>query len=242
MAEANKLRVSELDFDQIKTNFKSYLKEQDIFRDYNLDGSTISHLLDVLSYNTHYNAFYLNMIANEMFIDSAVTRNAMISLAKMLGYTPKSRTGARANVDISITPDDSPSNVTIVKNTKFNSSINGVNFIFVTDQSYSTTANGDNATVTIKNVELVEGEPLSFTYTANTADTSQRFTIPNRGVKQAGFHVLVGASMPNVLVELGFITNRNDRRILSQSKYRQKMADAIFDAISKYKDEYEKNL
>lgn len=73
-------------------------------------------------------------------------------------------------------------------------------------------------------------------------ELAKRFTIPNRGVKQAGFHVLVGASMPNVLVELGFITNKNDRRLLSQSKYRQKMADAMFDAISKYKDEYEKNL
>ena len=73
-------------------------------------------------------------------------------------------------------------------------------------------------------------------------ELAKRFTIPNRGVKQAGFHVLVGASMPNVLVELGFITNKNDRRLLSQSKYRQKMADAMFDAISKYKYEYEKNL
>ena len=74
MAEATKLRVSELDFDEIKANFKSFLKEQDIFRDYNSDGSVIAQLLDILAYNTHYNAFYLNMIANEMFLDSAVTR------------------------------------------------------------------------------------------------------------------------------------------------------------------------
>ena len=84
MAEASKLRVSELDFDQIKNNFKKYLSEQDIFRDYNLEGANISMLLDILAYNTHYNAFYLNMVANEMFIDSATTRNAMISLSKLL--------------------------------------------------------------------------------------------------------------------------------------------------------------
>ena len=166
MAEATKLRVSELDFDQIKSNFKNYIKEQDIFRDYNLDGSVISHLLDILAYNTHYNSFYLNMVANEMFIDSATTRNAMISLAKQLGYTPKSRTGARANVNLSITPDDNPSNITVAKHTKFSSTINGVNYIFVTDKSYSTTANADNATVTISNVTLIEGEPLSFRYTS----------------------------------------------------------------------------
>ena len=141
MAEATKLRVSELDFDQIKNNFKSFLKEQDIFRDYDQDGSAISQILDILAYNTHYNAFYLNMVANEMFIDSATTRNAIISLSKLLGYTPKSRTGAKANVNISITPDDAPSNITIAKNTKFNSVINGVNYTFLTDKSYSTTAN-----------------------------------------------------------------------------------------------------
>ena len=74
------------------------------------------------------------------------------------------------------------------------------------------------------------------------SELSKRFTTPNRGVKQAGFHVLVGASMPNVLVELGFITNKSDHRMLSQSKYRKKMAEAIFDAIVTYKNEYEKTL
>ena len=122
------------------------------------------------------------MVANEMYIDSATTRNAMISLSKLLGYTPKSRTGATANVNISITPDDAPANITVVKNTQFNTVINGVNFSFVTDKSYSTTANSDNSTVTISNVTLIEGDPLTYRYTANTQDSSQRFTIPNRGV------------------------------------------------------------
>ena len=191
MAEATKLRVSELDFDEIKANFKSFLKEQDIFRDYNSDGSVIAQLLDILAYNTHYNAFYLNMIANEMFIDSATTRNAMISLSKLLGYTPKSRTGAKANVSISITPDDSPSNITIAKNTVFNSVIEGINYSFVTDQSYSTTANADNSVVTISNVSLIEGDPLTYRYPANTQDSSQRFTIPNRGVDHSTVSVSI---------------------------------------------------
>ena len=191
MSEASKLRVSELDFDQIKNNFKSFLSEQEVFRDYNLDGSNISMLLDILAYNTHYNAFYLNMVANEMFIDSATTRNAMISLSKLLGYTPKSRTGAKANVNISITPNDSPANITIAKNTKFNSAIDGINYSFVADQSYSTTTNSDNATVTIQNVSLVEGDPLAFNYTANTKDSSQRFTVPNRGVDHSTITVSI---------------------------------------------------
>mgnify|MGYP006181952457 CR=1 FL=1 len=191
MAEASKLRVSELDFDQIKNNFKSFLKEQDVFRDYNLEGSTISHLLDILAYNTHYNAFYLNMVANEMFIDSATTRNAMISLSKLLGYVPKSRTGAKANVNISITPNDAPANITIAKNTKFSSAIDGINYTFVADQAYSTTANSDNATVTVQNVSLIEGDPLTFSYTANTKDSSQKFAVPNRGVDHSTITVSI---------------------------------------------------
>ncbi len=191
MAEATKLRVTELDFDQVKNNFKNFLKEQDIFRDYTSDGSVISQLLDILAYNTHYNAFYLNMVANEMFIDSATTRNAIISLSKLLGYTPKSRTAAKANVNISITPNDSPANITVAKNTKFNSVINGVNYTFVTDKSYGTTANNDNSVVTIENVSLIEGDPLTFQYTANTQDSSQRFTIPNRGVDHSTITVSI---------------------------------------------------
>jgi len=191
MSEVTKLRVSELDFDEIKTNFKSFLKEQDVFRDYNLEGSTISHLLDILAYNTHYNAFYLNMVANEMFIDSATTRNAMISLSKLLGYVPKSRTAAKANVNISITPNDAPANITIAKNTKFSSAIDGINYTFVADQSYSTTTNSDNATVTINNVTLVEGDPLTYNYTANTKDSSQKFSIPNMGVDHSTITVSI---------------------------------------------------
>ena len=182
MAEASKLRVTELDFDQIKDNFKSYLTSQEQFKDFDTTGSAMSVLMDLLAYNTHYNAFYLNMIANEMFIDTAVTRNSLMSLSKMLGYTPKSRRSATANVNLSITPTDNPSTVTIAKNTKFNSTINGVSFTYVTDKSYSVDAKGDNATLTVSGVQLKEGEPLTFRYTANTSDDTIKYRIPNRGV------------------------------------------------------------
>ena len=88
MAQTTKrLRVTELDFNDIKTNLKSYMKSQETFKDYDFEGSAMNTLLDVLSYNTHYNAVYANMVANEMFLDSAVKRDSVISLAKHLGYT-----------------------------------------------------------------------------------------------------------------------------------------------------------
>ena len=181
MAAPSNLRLTGLDFDELRSNFKNYLETQEEFTDYDSTGSAFSVLLDVLSYNTHINSFYLNMIANEMFIDTAIKRNSLMSLSKMLGYLPKSRKSSYANVTISVTPTDNPSNITIAKNTRFKSEINGITFTFVTDRSYSAVANG-NSTVTLSNIELVQGEPLTFRYTANTSDHSIKYKIPNRGI------------------------------------------------------------
>ena len=181
MAAPSNLRLTGLDFDELRSNFKNYLETQEEFTDYDSTGSAFSVLLDVLSYNTHINSFYLNMIANEMFIDTAIKRNSLMSLSKMLGYLPKSRKSSYANVTISVTPTDNPSNKTIAKNTRFKSEINGITFTFVTDRSYSAVANG-NSTVTLSNIKLVQGEPLTFRYTANTSDHSIKYKIPNRGI------------------------------------------------------------
>ena len=181
MAAPSNLRLTGLDFDELRSNFKNYLETQEELTDYDSTGSAFSVLLDVLSYNTHINSFYLNMIANEMFIDTAIKRNSLMSLSKMLGYLPKSRKSSYANVTISVTPTDNPSNITIAKNTRFKSEINGITFTFVTDRSYSAVANG-NSTVTLSNIKLVQGEPLTFRYTANTSDHSIKYKIPNRGI------------------------------------------------------------
>ncbi len=99
-----KLKVAELDFDAIKSNLKAFLKSQSEFNDYNFEGSGMSVLLDILSYNTHYMGYYLNMVSNEMFIDTAIKRGSVVSHAKLLGYVPRSRVAARAVVDLTITP------------------------------------------------------------------------------------------------------------------------------------------
>ena len=99
-----KLKVAELDFDTIKTNLKGFLRDQQEFSDYDFEGSGMSILLDLLAYNTHYMGYYLNMVANEMFLDTALTRDSVVSHAKLLGYTPRSAVASRAAVNISITP------------------------------------------------------------------------------------------------------------------------------------------
>ena len=95
----SQLNVTELDFATIKENLKTFMQSQEEFQDYNFDGACLTILLDILAYNTHYNAFYLNMAVNEVFIDSAVKRESVVSLAKLLNYTPRSSKGAKARIN-----------------------------------------------------------------------------------------------------------------------------------------------
>ena len=136
---ASKLKVSELDFDAIKSNLKNFLGDQNELSDYNFDGSAMAVLMDLLAYNTHYNAFYLNMIVNEMFLDTASLRNSVVSRAKHLGYTPTSVRGAKAYVDLTITPANTPTNIVIAKDTQFNATVNGISYIFSTSNSVTVT-------------------------------------------------------------------------------------------------------
>jgi len=177
MAEIQKLNIAELDFDTIKNNLKDYFGSQSEFTDHDFGGSAISVMLDVLAYNTYYNAYYVNMLASESFLDSAQLRDSVVSKASMLGYTPQSTTGAKANVSITVTPNDAPATVTIDKFTQFTSSVNGTSYVFCT--SGSSTVVADAGAYVASGVELVQGIPLTFKYTANTANTDQKFLLPN---------------------------------------------------------------
>ena len=177
MAEIAKLNIAELDFDSIKNNLKDYFASQAEFTDHDFGGSAISVMLDILAYNTYYNAYYVNMLASESFLDSAQLRDSVVSKASMLGYTPQSSTGAKANVSITVTPADAPASVTIDKHTQFTSTVNGTSYTFCT--SGSTTVLANNGAYVATGVELTQGTPLTFRYTANTSNTEQKFLLPN---------------------------------------------------------------
>ena len=113
-----RLRVTESYFDDVKANLKTFLKAQNEFTDYNFEGSGMAVLLDLLAYNTHYLGFNMNMLANEMFLDSAALRSSIVSHAKMLGYTPSSPRAPRASIDIKLN-NAIGSSVTMVKGTVF---------------------------------------------------------------------------------------------------------------------------
>lgn len=156
-----KLNISELDFESIKAQLKDYLRNQTQFKDYNFEGSNMSVLLDVLAYNTFQNNFYTNMAINEMFLDSAVLRNSIVSHAKELNYLPRSRKSARAVVRVTIQDNTiSGQTVTIPQYSIFTSNYLGQNFEFVTDKTYVArkTAPG---TFVADNVEIFEGVMLA---------------------------------------------------------------------------------
>lgn len=121
-----KINVTELDFDAIKSNIKEFLSGQEQFQDYDFEGSAMSVLMDTLAYNTHYNALYNNMTINEMFLDSARKRSSVVSLAKHLGYTPRSAKCASATVNITVAGGtSSPTNLTIPAFSQFNTTVDG---------------------------------------------------------------------------------------------------------------------
>jgi len=176
MATNKKLEVTDLDFDTIKTNLKKFLRQQDQFTDYDFEGSTISSLLDVLAYNTHYNGVYANVLANEMFLDSADMRNSIVSHAKHVGYTPRSATAPYADVDL-VVNNATGATLTAAQGTTFTSTVDGVSYNYIVKEDTTTTP--VDGVYTFKNLNLYEGTLVTNKYTVNTTDANQRFLIKN---------------------------------------------------------------
>lgn len=195
-----KINITELDFDAIKNNLKNYLRSQSEFQDYDFEGSAINILLDILAYNTHYNAYYMNMIANEMFMDSSTLRSSTVSHAKLLGYTPRSATSSLAVVNLTVTrgAGDTTSTLTIPRFTPFMSeALNGASFRFLnmTEQTVQVSANKFNFT----ELELKEGQETSYVFTVSDAtNPNQIFVLPDLNVDTSTIEVLVQKSSTSV--------------------------------------------
>jgi len=180
MAANKKINITELDFDAIKANLKTFLQGQSEFSDYDFEGSGLSVILDILAYNTHYNALYDNLAVNELFLDSAIKRNSVVSLAKTLGYTPRSAKCATADVNIQVTSiNNGPAVIIIPALSAFSTTIDGRSFTFYNREPISAT--GPATVYNMNNVRLTEGEFLSFRFDVAEGNTS-RFIIPNRNV------------------------------------------------------------
>ena len=189
MTANNQLEVTELDFNDIRNNLKNFLSSQTQFQDYDFEGAGMAVLLDILAYNTHYNAFYTNMVANEMFLDTAQQRDSIVSKAKELGYVPTSAIGATANVNIEFA--GIPSNVTnftLEKNSKFATTLDDVRYTFVTPEEYNITKNSNN--VFAADISLREGTPLTYKFTVDSRNPI-KYVIPNTNVDTSSIVVKV---------------------------------------------------
>jgi hypothetical protein len=180
MAANKKINITELDFDAIKVNLKEFLKGQSEFSDYDFEGSGLSVILDILAYNTHYNALYDNLAVNEMFLDSAIKRNSVVSLAKSLGYTPRSAKCAIADVNVQVTSINAgPAVIVIPALSPFSTTIDGRTYTFYNRSPISAT--GPSSVYQMNNIRLTEGEYLSYRFDVATGNTS-RFILPNKNV------------------------------------------------------------
>jgi hypothetical protein len=188
---ATKLEISQLDFDGIKDNLKTFLSQQDEFTDYDFEGSGMNVLLDVLAYNTHYIGYNANMLANEMYLDSADQRASVVSLAKQVGYTPRSAVASQATIDVLVN-NATGASITMSRGTKFTTTVDSTNYSFVNNADVSITPS--DGVYKFSNLVVYEGTYLNYKYTANTSDTDQRFIIPNDNVDTTTLTVKVQES------------------------------------------------
>lgn len=221
------ISLTSLDFASHKESLKAYLKEQDSFKDYDFEGSNLNVLLDVLSYNTYLNSFYLNMVGNEMFLDTAQLRDSVVSHAKELNYLPKSFTSATANVTISITTSDpNKRSVVIPRGAPFVTKVGSTNYTFTTDQNF--VISSANTTFVAENITLYEGNIQSDTYVVDYSNPV-KYTISAKNVDVSSVRVTI--------IEDNGKTQKAYSR--AQTLFNQNADSEIFFIQSAFNDQYE---
>jgi hypothetical protein len=191
---ATTLKITELDFPDIKNNLKNYLKQQTVFTDYDFDGSGLNILLDVLAYNTHYNAMAAHLALNEAFLDSAQIRGNAVSRARMLGYVPRSQLSPRASLTVVVTRPSTDTSTTLQmpRGTKFNTEVEGESFQFVTLETQ--TAGISGGTFTFNNVGIAEGTYNSIKYRVDNDLENQKHQLSHTNADTSTLRVRVQAN------------------------------------------------
>ena len=209
MAKINKLNVTELDFDQIKQNLKNFLKSQSEFTDFNFDGSGLNVLLDVLAYNTHYNALNAHYSLNEAFLDSAQIRGNIVARAKQLGYIPRSILSPRAKVSLSVTVEPSQEStatgvLTLPRGTRFQTQVDGTTFNYLVKDAVSAELSGASGSkkYVFDEIDLVEGELRTLKYRVDNDIESQKFQLSDINADTSTLRVRVQESETSTAFDL----------------------------------------
>ena len=207
------MRVSDLDFSTIKNNLITFMQSQDAFTDMNFAGSALNTIIDLLSYNTYYNSIIANAIVNESFLDSATSRGAVISKAKAIGYYPTSYVSPKSLVNITVnSPVGNPTSIILPKGSNFTSTIDGVNYKFITLDNYETSPVA--GIYTFHNVQLFEGTLSTYSYVVDTTNTLQHFIIPNQAADLSSLKVYIQNSSSDATLTL-YTQNTDITKLLS---------------------------
>ena len=199
---AARLQVTDLDFDTIKTNLKNFLRQQSEFTDYDFEGAGLNVLLDILAYNTHYNAYYLNMVANESFLDSATTRDAVVSHAKTLNYVPYSVTAPKATVNVTVASTTTDADTATLPRgyTFFSELVDGISYNYITTESVTISKTGTQ--YFFENIDIYEGQFINFSQTYNSISNPKSvFTIPNANIDTRTLRVTVTPTSGNTAAQ-----------------------------------------
>lgn len=204
MSANTSLRVADLDFNSIRNNLKTYLNSQSEFTDYNFEGSGLSVLLDVLAYNTYYNSFYMNMVANEAFLDTAQVRQNILSQAKLVNYIPASSHCADAKVNIRVTPTTTENQtvnyIVLDRYTRLlGADIEGKSYPFVTVNA--NTAHKADGSFYFANVVITQGEVITQQFVMSANNLTARFEIPSANIDTSTLSVTVQESPANTYTE-----------------------------------------
>lgn len=229
------ISLTSLDFDALKSNLKTYLKSQSIFKDYDFEGANMNVLLDVLSYNTYLNSFYLNMVASELFLDSAQIRDSVVSHAKSINYVPDSAKSAKGLVNITFTTTGIFDTFEIPAGTQFSGRNANGSFVFTTDRNITSTSTTN--VFNFANVEIFEGTYISESYVVDYTKENQKFILTNPSIDTDSITVTVienNAANTSIFTKADNLYNLNNQsnayflQAATAGKYEIVFGDNVF--------------
>jgi hypothetical protein len=228
MAENTNLKVDGLEFATIKDNFKLFLRSQSQFQDYNLEGSGISTIIDLLAYNTYYNSVYTNMVASEAFLATAQKRNSVVALASSLNYTPRSTSSATITGTLTLNPVGAPASIPVPQGTRFDFLLDGIAYHFVNREPLTVFRNGN--AYTFENLVLTEGKLVNERYSYDILTPNQRFLINNANIDTATLQVRVTNSSSDTATRV-YVRAENSVALTSTSEiyYIEEVEDGKFE-------------
>lgn len=224
-----RLTVTDLDFDQIKTNLKTFLQAQPELADYDFEGSALSTIIDVLAYNTFYNSFNANVNMNEIFLDTAQVRNNVVAHAKSLGYVPRSATSSFANIDVTVnSPAGSPTSLSMPRGTTFQTTIDGTKYTFLNLEAQTIQPNA--GVYKFSNLKVNQGTLRTQSYVVDDTSTDQKYAIPDTNVDTATLVVKVKTNSTSSDFDVyTLVTNIVDVKGDTQAYFLQEGIDGQFE-------------